>query len=63
MRIGGDILGNAIQNICESVTELIFMGSETSSLAHKSPWKHAYAVPDTEEKKIVAQSAVFLPQG
>ena len=53
MRIGGDILGNAIQNICESVTELIFMGSETSALAHKSPWKHAYAVPDTEKKKIV----------
>ena len=60
MRIGGDILGNAIQNIYESVTELLFMGSETSSLAHKSPWEHAYAVPDTEEKKIVVQSAAFF---
>ena len=60
MRIGGDILGNVIQNIYESDTELILMGSETSSLAHKSPCKHAYAVLDTEEKKIVVQSAVFF---
>ena len=60
MRIGGDILGNAIQNIYESVTELLFMGSETSSLAHKSPWKHDNTAPDTEEKKIVVQSAEFF---
>ncbi len=58
MRIGGVVLGNGIRAIYRGAVEFLFMDTETSVLAHRSPW--GYPAPDKGEKAFVVHTAVFM---